>query len=252
MAARLAASPPRAARRFAAALVASLAVAGTIAGGWAVLPSGVQSEPVDLVRVTLGADRALYVGRTEVTLRQWAVCHAEGGCSLELRARSDAPDYPATGISHVDAQEYLAWINAKPGPDYRLPSRAEWYYLADEVLPETPDPIFTAPELRWASAYLVEAPGVDRALRPTGAFSTTAAGLRDLDGNVWEWTQDCHDGTGPVPEDGRCPAYIMGGLHETVMPYLTRDPASGGCASGLPPAHLGFRIVTETAPDAPV
>ncbi|MGL4237596.1 formylglycine-generating enzyme family protein [Tabrizicola sp.] len=205
--------------------------------------------PIDLVPVRLGADQALYVSRTEITVKEWSVCHAEGGCTLELRAPDDEQDYPATGISYVDAQEFIAWMNSKPGARYRLPTKAEWYALADEVLPETPDPIFTAPELRWASAYLVEAPGVDRALHPTGDFSTTSAGLRDLDGNVWEWTQDCYDGDSARTSPANCPAFIMGGLHEAVMHYLVRDPANGGCASGLPPAHLGFRLVTETAPE---
>lgn len=205
--------------------------------------------PVDLVPVKLDGDKVLYVGRTEVTVKEWSVCHAEGGCSLGLRAPNGGQDYPATGMSFVDAQEYIAWINSGFGPQFRLPTKAEWYAVADEVLPETPDPIFTAPELRWASAYLVETPGVDRALHPTGAFSTTSTGLRDLDGNVWEWTQDCYDGDSARTDPAKCPAFIMGGLHEAVMPYLVRDPANGGCASGLPPAHLGFRLVTDTKPD---
>lgn len=233
-----------------ARLALALAAAGAIFGPALLWPGGPEPVLVDLVSVRVEADRLLYVGRTEITVTEWSLCYTQGGCTLELSAPSDGRDYPATGISFVDAQEYIAWINAGPGPTYRLPTRAEWYAFADEVLPETPDAIFTAPELRWASAYLVEAPGVDRALHPTGDFSTTSAGLRDLDGNVWEWTEDCYDGDSARADPATCPAFILGGLHESVMSFLVRDPANGGCASGLPPAHLGFRLVTETAPDA--
>lgn len=234
-------------RAFGPVTVALVLVAGTILGVALLWQGGAPPVPVDLVQVTLPDGTALFVQRTEVTLKDWARCHAEGGCSLALHGPDDGQDYPATGISYIDVQEYLAWINARSGPDYRLPTKAEWYAVADEVLPETPDPIFTAPELGWASAYLVEAPGVDRALHPTGAFSTTQAGLRDLDGNVWEWTADCYGGDTARDNPGNCPAFIMGGLHESVMPFLVRDPASGGCATGLPPAHLGFRLVSDQA-----
>lgn len=231
--------------------LASLGLGGLAAGAalGAVLlwQAGPQAHPVDLVAVTLPTGTTVEIQRTEVTVRDWAACHADGGCTLELADPGSGPDYPATGISYLDAQEFLAWINARSGPDYRLPTKAEWYAAAAEVMPETPNPIFTAPELRWAAAYMVEAPKFDRALHPTGAFSVTTAGLADLDGNVWEWTQDCYDSdeSRSAPKD--CPAFVLGGIHESVMSFLVRDPANGGCASGLPPAHLGFRLVKETS-----
>jgi formylglycine-generating enzyme required for sulfatase activity len=230
-------------------LATALTVAGAILGAALLWPGDRDPVSLDLVQVTLGDGRPLYVGRTEITVAQWSACHADGGCTLDLRVPGEGQDFPATGISFVDAQEFIAWLNAGSGLQYRLPTKAEWYALADEVLPEIPDPIFTAPELHWASAYLVEAPNADRALHPTGDFSTTSTGLRDLDGNVWEWTQDCYDGDRARADPGSCPAFIMGGLHESMMFYLVRDPANGGCASGLPPAHLGFRLVTETRPE---
>ena len=230
-------------------LALGLVVAGAIAGAALQWVGRAEPIPVDLVRVSLQSGKVLDVQRTEVTVRDWARCHDEGGCSLEIRAPQDGKVYPATGVSFVDAQDYITWINSRSETQFRLPSKAEWYAMADEVLPETPDPIFTAPELRWASAYMVEAPGFDRALHPTGAFSTTSTGVQDLDGNVWEWTRDCYDGDAARTDPARCPAFIMGGLHESVMSYLVRDPANGGCASGLPPAHLGFRLVTDAKTD---
>jgi formylglycine-generating enzyme required for sulfatase activity len=117
--------------------------------------------------------------------------------------------------------------------------------MAAEVLPHTPDPIFTDPELTWASAYLL-APQTSRTLRPQGSFETTSQGIVDLNGSVWEWTQDCYAGTsqGPASAD-RCPAFFVGGEHVAAVAYLVRDPARGGCAVGAPPAHLGMRLVLE-------
>lgn len=182
---------------------------------------------------------ALYVQRYEVSVTEWTACYRAGACALDLRVRPGAP-MPATGLSYLDVTEYIAWINGATGVDFRLPTLPEWEFMAREVLPDAPDPIFTDPNLSWASAYLLE-PQISRALRPQGAFQTTSEGVSDLDGNVWEWTQGCY--TDAITRD-RCPAFLVGGEHIAAIPFPVRDPARGGCAVGAPPAHLGMRLVT--------
>jgi formylglycine-generating enzyme required for sulfatase activity len=199
--------------------------------------------------VILTHGSTIYVQKYEVTVAEWNICHAAGDCALALHAtggRSEA-DMPATGLSYVDVSQYLSWINAKTEHVFRLPKMQEWEYLAAEVLPITPDPLFTDPELSWASAYLME-PQTKRSLQPQGAFSTTSHGIVDLNGSVWEWTQDCYAGADSAQKsDGYCPAYFVGGEHIAAVPFLVRDPARGGCAVGTPPAHLGMRLVSDQA-----
>jgi formylglycine-generating enzyme required for sulfatase activity len=199
-------------------------------------------------KVVLRSGQTLRVQTREVTVEQWQACHEAGHCTLDMKRKTSAADYPATGLSYPDAMEYLRWINASSDTVWRLPTATEWTELAEDVMPRKPDPIFTDPSLTWASAYLTKADTTGRALRPSGAFSTTAAGIEDMDGNVWEWTQDCYagaSGQGGKTDPSRCPAYVMGGEHEAVMSYLVRDPARGGCAVGAPPAHLGMRLVSD-------
>lgn len=190
----------------------------------------------------------LYVQAHEVTIAEWNRCHADGACTLALRPPrgGDPANWPATGLNWLDVTEYLGWINRMSRHGFRLPTAREWYAMAAPVLPETPDPIFTDPSLSWASDYLLENT-TERRLRPSGSWSTTDEGIADLNGSVWEWTQDCYidgSGTAKIP---LCPAYIVGGEHEAVIPFLVRDPARGGCAVGAPPPHLGMRLVTENA-----
>ncbi|MGR3507617.1 MAG: formylglycine-generating enzyme family protein [Paracoccaceae bacterium] len=198
--------------------------------------------------VALKDGRVLYVQRHEVTIAEWNICAAARACTLELRTRhnQDPVTTPATGLSYVDVQEYVAWINRKTGHDFRLPTAAEWDTMAAAVLPEKPAPIFTDPALAWASGYLTTG-RAPRALKPQGSFSTSPEGVADLDGSVWEWTQDCYAGTAEDPDPARCAAFVLGGEHVAVMPFLTRDPANGGCAVGVPPAHLGMRLVSDAA-----
>ena len=211
-------------------------------------PDHAYSADVHATHVVLRNGQHLQVQTREVTVAQWQTCHAAGQCTLALQVRSKTGDFPATGLSYPDAIEYLGWANANSDRVWRLPTATEWSELATEVMPQKPDPIFTDPSLTWASAYLTQANTTGRSLRPSGAFSTTSSGIEDLDGNVWEWTQDCYagaSGQGDKTEPARCPAYIMGGEHEAVMSYLVRDPARGGCAIGAPPAHLGMRLVSD-------
>ncbi|MCC1492037.1 SUMF1/EgtB/PvdO family nonheme iron enzyme [Cognatishimia sp. F0-27] len=198
--------------------------------------------------VILPDGRAIYAQRHEVTIAEWNRCADERICALRLRARPDqAPENtPATGLSYVDVQQYLAWINKKSRHEFRLPTAQEWTVMAAAVLPEKPEPLFTDPSLTWASSYLVEglAP---RALKPKGSFSTSPEGIVDLDGSVWEWTMECYNGLETGMDPDRCPAFFVGGEHVAAMSYLIRDPARGGCAVGTPPAHLGMRLVSDKA-----
>lgn len=190
---------------------------------------------------------AIFVQKYEVTVSEWNACHAAGACDLALRAPKGHSDLttPATGLAHTDVSQYIAWINTAMRKGFRLPTLQEWEYMAAEVMPDEPDPIFTDPALSWASAYLLE-PQTKRTLRPQGSFSTTAEGIVDLNGSVWEWTDECYAGAAisEITKD-RCPAFFVGGDHIAAVPFLVRDPARGGCAVGVPPAHLGMRLVSD-------
>lgn len=196
--------------------------------------------------VIMAGGHAIYVQRHEVTIADWNRCAAQNACQFDLRAPShlDPATTPATGLSYLDAQDYIAWINRNTGHAFRLPTLAEWDALAAPVLPAKQDPIFTDPALTWASSYLTEglAP---RLLQQQGSFSTSPDGIADLDGSVWEWTQDCYAGSAEGIDPDRCPAFFVGGEHVAAMPFLVRDPARGGCAVGSPPAHLGLRLVSD-------
>ena len=201
--------------------------------------------------VTLSNGALLYVQKYEVTVAEWNTCHDRGGCSLRLRVRPGqaAGTTPATGLSHVDVGEYLRWINQATGAAFRLPTAGEWSEMAAAVLPEKADPIFTDPSLTWASAYLTEG-STPRALKPRGSFSTSPEGIADLDGSVWEWTQDffrpgpepdriaIHDPKGPATGSSRIQ---RGGSYLCHVSYCDRyhvhsrtrnDPTSSAGNSG--------------------
>ncbi|MEQ8543914.1 MAG: SUMF1/EgtB/PvdO family nonheme iron enzyme, partial [Roseitalea porphyridii] len=111
-----------------------------------------------------------FVQAREVTIAEWNRCHADGACALRLKPPpgGEAAEWPATGLNWLDVNEYLVWINRVSRHSFRLPTAREWYAMAEPVLPETPDPIFTDPSLSWASDYLLE-DRTERRLRPSGS-----------------------------------------------------------------------------------
>ena len=233
-------------------LLAALLVIAAVLLGTALTRRGAEYDPALLPEmaatpVTLSTGAKLYVQKYEVSVAEWNTCQDQGACTLRLRVRTDQDPRatPATGLSYVDVGAYRDWIHDATGATFRLPTVGEWAEMAASVLPEEADPIFTDPSLTWASTYLTEGL-TPRALKPRGSFSTSPEGVADLDGSVWEWTQECFSGASGDANPSRCPAFYVGGEHVAAMSYLIRDPARGGCAVGSPPAHLGMRLVSDT------
>jgi formylglycine-generating enzyme required for sulfatase activity len=197
------------------------------------------SPRVQMIPIAI-AGHALQVSRHEVTVASWRRCYADEGCSHLLVSPSASDQLPVTGVNWFDVNEYLEWANAREDGGLRLPTLDEWRAIARTLAHEKPAPRFTDPRLAWAANYGQET-AQSGPPRVIGTFSTTPDGLSDLDGNVWEWTSSCaKPGFGDL-----CPAYVAAGEHEAAVSVFVRNPASGGCATGTPPTHLGFRLVSD-------
>jgi dipeptidyl aminopeptidase/acylaminoacyl peptidase len=179
--------------------------------------------------------RGLAVGRFEVTRAQWAEFDP---------AAAPAPgeeELPATGMPFERAREYAAWLAAKTGRPFRLPTAAEAEALAGAAengggggntlarwtgaAPNPEDGAAIAAALAEAAARLGRAAPL---LLPVGSFPGTGDDpLFDLDGNAAEWAAG-DDGAG-VPAG----------------PSADRadDPRGGESASD--PAYVGLRVVAD-------
>lgn len=214
-----------------------LAIAGGLAQGW----TGTYNPPPgsDMVVVQAGG-HALSVSRYEVTREEWRDCVRDGGCAYDPAWPDtlDGSKTPATGIGILDVAEFIGWYNRKTGGAYRLPTREEWQDFSAGLPKSQRKKLFTDPRLAWAADYGAAA-DVPKELRQQGGFGQLPNGIADLGGSVWEWTGSC----ARTVDQAHCPAYVAAGLHEAVISIFVRDPLSGGCTSGTPPAHVGFRLV---------
>lgn len=127
-----------------------------------------------------------YIGRYEVTLRQWdaVMRHTTDGSSKNA-------DFPVHNITWDDVERFIDRLNEETGREYRLPTEAEWEYAARGGRHaekyaysggKQPEPV----------AWFAE--NSNRTVHRVGGLQPNALGLYDMSGNVWEL---CSDYYGP-------------------------------------------------------
>lgn len=191
----------------------------------------------------------------QVSQAEYAACVDAGACAAQDRpAQPAALDLPAVGLSWLDSSAYAAWLSQRSGERYRLPRYGEWLlaagsaYVEETVLVDDP----RDPARRWLAEYEREArrgaPSAE--LKVFGGHGRNVHGLVDVAGNVWEWTDSCFgQPAGALPADGFCGIRIAAGRHPSGLSDFIRDPISGACSVGLPPTHLGLRLVRDSRND---
>lgn len=207
--------------------------------------------------------KGFWMSATEISngqFRRFKPAHNSG--SFQGRSLNE-DNQPAVNVSWEDARAFTEWLSWETGAGkrFRLPTEAEWEYAARAggkaryIWGETMDPRYANFSDRndptgssigsLDDGYAVTA--------PVGSYQPNAAGLRDMAGNVWEWT--CSDyNPNYAGEEQRC---------STARPHQGQRVVRGGSwnsgAGDLRPAKrlgrkpdtrdgmTGFRVVMEEA-----
>jgi formylglycine-generating enzyme required for sulfatase activity len=210
--------------------------------------------PLKLLRF----DKPLSIMTHQVSAADYQRCVDDAGCRALERGAAVTADRPAVQVSWHDADAYAAWLSRRTGEHYRLPSDEEWAYAAGSKFGDDGLPVDdNDPSRRWISRYERESNReftADSAPKPFGSFGVNENGLLDTSGNVWEWTSTCFvrtvlDDSGLViSTNSNCGVRVAEGQHRAYVTDFIRDARAGGCAAGVPPANLGFRLVREQLP----
>ena len=209
---------------------------------------------------------------TPVTQLQWYLVMGNNPSKFSKQEQCDPGNYPKSfeqipamckhhpveTVSWDDTQEFIQKLNQLQSTyTYRLPTEAEWEYVAHVGLPiEYPYGwgYEFDPQYGW---YVGNSGNRTHAVAtkiPTPSPQNEAEFLYDMAGNVWEWVQDVY---GEYSQGG------VPGITPNITPNITKDPRGpssgsshvirGGCWSLAPrtlrPAHRGvgaaeFRSLT--------
>ncbi|MHB9800588.1 SUMF1/EgtB/PvdO family nonheme iron enzyme [Pseudomonas sp. MT3] len=198
------------------------------------------------------------VMKYQVSQAEYARCVADGDCLALDSGNTARDDLPLTGASLLDAQLYADWLSKRTGQAWRLPTDREWAFFAgsrwaDDAL-RIEDDDGSNPAMRWLARYRFEAETRTSASalpQARGSHGLNEFGVADLGGNVWEWTQSCHqrvnlDTQGTQTHRAEfCSIRIAEGRHRAAINDFVRDARGGGCSAGQPPDNLGFRLVRD-------
>ena len=163
----------------------------------------------------IGAGESVYIAYAPVTNAEYAAFDEN------FSYHSGEDSFPVVNVSVGDALRYCAWLSARDGKKYRLPTEDEWE-LAAGHMPKDAD--FNC--------------GLGKGLTPVTAFSQTkgASGGIDFWGNCWEWTFTSRaDGT----------IAVKGGAWDSPRMSCRTEHRSESRSAGGSYPNVGFRVVRE-------
>ena len=195
-------------------------------------------------RVNIGYSFA--VGKYEVTQIEWRTVMGYNPSQFQ------GDRYPIEKVSWVDAKDFISKLSEMTGQTYRLLSEAEWEYVA-RAGTRTQFSCGDAENCLLSTA--VYKANSQRRTEEVGSKSANAFGLYDLYGNVWEWTEDCWNGSylnaptdGGANYTGHCPYRVDRGGAWSSRSEDLRSAARIGRGTGDLGSHLGFRVARTLQP----
>lgn len=206
---------------------------------------------------------AFAVSIMETTVRQMEAFQADTDWAWDMkcdrRNRSRPPDHPAVCVGWRDAAAYADWLAHATGKPYRLPTEAEWEYMARAGTDTTRHWGNGSEDLcRYANVKDARVGGRDAAncrdshkgTGTVGSYEPNDWGIHDVLGNVFEWTQDCWRGSyrgapvdGSAWFDGDCRRRVLRGGSFRHGPDWSRSASRNHAAVDERREDAGFRVV---------
>lgn len=195
------------------------------------------------------------VSKYEVTFADYDKFARDTGAPLPNDKKWGRGSRPVINVSWYDANQYAAWLSEQTGNYYRLPTEAEWEYVARAG---------TTGTYWWGNGDAARRANCKRGCdseytgvfssktAPVGSFAANPFGLYDTSGNVAEWVADCYQNhyigaptDGSAFEKNKCEARtVRGGSMQDSAAEIT-STARTSAAAVAREDNIGIRLVLE-------
>ena len=198
---------------------------------------------------------------TEVTFDLWDACVKANFCHYSPEDRGwGRGQNPVIYVSFIDiTEQFLPWLNHVTGDHYRLPSEAEWEYAAraGARTPHASGECLSTDRANFSGVQTIAASHCPEGKKrrqaiPVASFPPNSFGLFNMEGNVYELTQDCwnHDYNG-APRDskswstGECGFRVSRGGHHSGHATGARLADRGPIGLDVRSSSGGFRLAKD-------
>jgi len=194
---------------------------------------------------------AFSVSKFEVTFAEYDRFARASGRRLPYDESWGRGDRPVINVSWEDARAYARWLSEQTVNTYRLPTEAEWEYVARAGV-DTKFWWNGGGDTPHANCFNCGSKWDSKRTAPVGSFGANDFGLHDVTGNVQEWTADCYHGSyHGAPADGgawQFPECVMrvvrGGAYTSPLDSL-RSAKRSQYDQDTRLDNIGFRVVRE-------
>lgn len=139
----------------------------------------------ELPRHKVTITKSFYIGEYEVTQEQWVAVMGNNPSRFKDRKR------PVEQVTWDEANEFMKRLNEMEKTNgYRLPTEAEWEYVARAG---SNTAYFFGDDGDELSQYAWFSENSKEKSHPVAKLNKNAWGVYDIHGNVWEWCQDRYD-----------------------------------------------------------
>lgn len=180
------------------------------------------------------------IGKYQVTQKLWQEIMGDNPSHFK-----ENENCPVEQVSWEDTQEFLKKLNARfPGRPYRLPTEAEWEYVARGGTQSKGFEYAGSTNLDEVAWYDKTA---DSRTHPVGLKNSNELGSHDMSGNVWEWCSDWYgiytsgSQTNPQGPSSGSDRVLRGGSWFS-YPHGCRDSNRNGSAPADRYNVIGFRL----------
>jgi formylglycine-generating enzyme required for sulfatase activity len=142
--------------------------------------------------------RPFALSQYEITFAQWDAAQDDPDWQAvtgraprkPILGMSNQSGRAVTNVDRNDAEAYAKWLSHKTGQHYRIPTEAEWEYAA-RAGTMTRYPWGNEVGVNHASCVGCSDLWGETRPGPVGLYPPNGFGLHDMNGNAWEWVQDC-------------------------------------------------------------